>query len=116
MLEFSPIFGKTDEVELTDAELEAIHGGRWHHGGGYFGGPYGGFYGYGYMPTEVLLLVPTPVATVPSNVTTAPSPVDSTATTAPSTVEPAATAAPSVVPPTTTAPAAPSTTPQISPL
>ena len=75
MLEFSPIFGMTDEVELTDTELEAIHGGRGrHHGGGYFGNPYGGFNGYGYIPTEVLLLTPTTI--VPSDVSTAPSTTD----------------------------------------
>ena len=37
MLEFSPIFGKTDEVELTDAALAAISGGC-----------LGGCAGYGY--------------------------------------------------------------------
>jgi hypothetical protein len=82
MLEFSPIFGETDAIELTDAELEAVcggHGGRGHgRGWGDFGAPYGGLYGYGFAPTfapEVLLLT-----TVPSETTTAPSTVQPTTT------------------------------------
>lgn len=110
MLEFSPIFGMTDEVELTDTELEAIHGGRGrHHGGGYFGNPYGGFNGYGYIPTEVLLLTPTTI--VPSDVSTAPSTTDSTTTTAPSTAALTTSAAPTITPSTTTAPSSTTATP-----
>jgi hypothetical protein len=64
MLEFSPIFGKTDEVELTDAELAAISGGCCSGGcsGGMGFSPNAG-YGYPYMVEPVA----DPIAIVAAN-------------------------------------------------
>jgi hypothetical protein len=85
MLEFSRTLGQKDELELTDAELQGIHGGllharvglgegghHWggHHEGGYCGGGYyggggcygsSGFYpvGYGYPYAPVAVAAPT---------------------------------------------------------